>query len=69
MSEETLPLNDVFIDGLEYLSFKNYNDLVEKITFFLQNEVLAEQIASAGNRKYIELIEKQAILNSVIDRM
>ena len=69
MSEETLPLNDVFIDGLEYLSFKNYNDLQEKITFYLQNEVLAEQIASAGNRKYIELIEKQAILNSVIDRM
>lgn len=51
INELELPLP--LIDGKHFVSFKNKEDLVEKINFYLKNNVLRNEIALNG-RKVLE---------------
>jgi spore maturation protein CgeB len=41
-------LEDLFIEGKEIVSYKNFNDLIEKIDYYLQNDKEREEIAKAA---------------------
>ena len=51
INELELPLP--LVDGKHFVSFKNKEDLIEKINYYLENNVLRNEIAING-RKVLE---------------
>ena len=49
INEIDLPIN--FIDGEDFVSFDNENDLLEKISFYLKNTELRKKISISGRKK------------------
>ena len=44
-------MSELFVDGKEYVSFRNKDDLLEKIEYYLKNDEKREEIALAGMEK------------------
>lgn len=44
-------LSNIFEDGSELVSFKNFEDLLEKIKYFINNDELRNKIADAGQKR------------------
>jgi hypothetical protein len=45
----------MFEDGVHFLSFETREDLIDKINFIQENPIMAESIAIAGHKKYLEM--------------
>lgn len=68
LSEATKPMEAILKDGIEYQSFEDTEDLINKISFFTENQDVAERIAIAGTEKYAKIVKDQAILHALFDR-
>jgi spore maturation protein CgeB len=44
-------LSDLFKDGNELISFNNFNELLEKLEYFLPKDELRKEIAIAGQKR------------------
>lgn len=51
---ENLRTRDFFVPGKEYIEFKNEIELVDKIEYFLKNELERKRIALCGLLRYNE---------------
>ena len=67
LSEAVKPMEEILKDGVEYQSFEGTKDLIDKITFFIENEDVAERIAFAGSQKYAQLVKEQKIIHKLLD--
>lgn len=54
MTENTPDLKDKFIPGREVVAYDNFDDLVEKIRYYLAHEDEASKIAKAGQKACLE---------------
>lgn len=60
-------LSDLFEDGKEIVSFKNFDELIEKINFYLNNPEERKRIASAGQIRAYKDHTYQKRLTTIID--
>ena len=51
MADKKELMSEYFVDGKEYVSFDNENDLLEKINYYLSNQELITKITLAGMKK------------------
>lgn len=68
LSEATKPMGGILKDGIEYQSFEDAKDLINKISFFTENLDVAERIAIAGSEKYAMMVKDQAMIHALLDR-
>jgi len=68
LSEAVKPMDWIFKDGIEYQSFKDTKDLIDKVMFFIKHQDVAEKIARAGNEKYAMLVKEQTIIHGLLHR-
>jgi hypothetical protein len=64
-SQNCFGLGIYLIEGVDYVSYNNLDDLTEKIIYYLNNETKANLIRKSGQKKAIEFFNNSFVWNQI----
>jgi len=64
-SQNCFGLSIYLIEGVDYVSYNNLDDLTEKIIYYLNNETKANLIRKSGQKKVIEFFNNNFVWNQI----
>ena len=68
IEQESPELAKLFIPGIDYVEWKNNNDLLEKVRYYLSHEDERTLIASNGQKKLEELYSAKTFWKTILER-